>query len=80
MEIIIKWFTIHNIWSTTFHIIDSNGMVTICQKLFRNVWELCLDEVVEAQQTAEVARLSSSPAGRRVLEALCCNPTAIRER
>lgn len=39
-----------------------------------------LDEVVEAQQTAQVARLSSSPAGRRVLEALGCNPTAIRER
>lgn len=39
-----------------------------------------LDEVVEVQLTAQVARLSSSPARPRVMDVLGCNPTAIRKR
>ncbi|XP_049514049.1 uncharacterized protein LOC125941139 [Dermacentor silvarum] len=39
-----------------------------------------IPKVVEAQQIAQVVRLSSSPAGRRILEALGCNLTVVRKR
>ncbi|KAH6932275.1 hypothetical protein HPB50_004148 [Hyalomma asiaticum] len=39
-----------------------------------------LFDVVEAQWTTQLIRLPSWPAGRRILEALGCNPAAARER
>ncbi|CAN7981704.1 unnamed protein product [Ixodes pacificus] len=38
------------------------------------------EEIIEAQETAQVARLSSSPAGRKILEVLGLNPTLVAER
>ncbi|KAG0412376.1 hypothetical protein HPB47_010480 [Ixodes persulcatus] len=39
-----------------------------------------LEEIIEAQETAQVARLSSSPAGRKILAVLGLNPTLVAER
>ncbi|KAG0418622.1 hypothetical protein HPB47_004699 [Ixodes persulcatus] len=39
-----------------------------------------LEEIIEAQETAQAARLSSSPAGRKILAVLGLNPTLVAER
>ncbi|KAG0445018.1 hypothetical protein HPB47_003208 [Ixodes persulcatus] len=39
-----------------------------------------LEEIIEAQETAQVARLSSSLAGRKILAVLGLNPTLVAER
>lgn len=38
------------------------------------------NEIAEAQQTAQAARLSSSKAGRRILEFLGCEPTLVADK
>ncbi|KAG0445676.1 hypothetical protein HPB47_019383 [Ixodes persulcatus] len=39
-----------------------------------------LEEIIEAQESAQVTRLSSSPAGRKILAVLGLNPTLVAER
>ncbi|KAM7293803.1 hypothetical protein ISCGN_023386 [Ixodes scapularis] len=39
-----------------------------------------LEEIIEAQETAQIARLSFSPAGRKILAILGLNPTLVAER
>ncbi|KAM7314098.1 uncharacterized protein ISCGN_003883 [Ixodes scapularis] len=39
-----------------------------------------LEEIIEAQETAQLARLSCSPAGRKILAVLGLNPKLVAER
>ncbi|KAH9371926.1 hypothetical protein HPB48_021055 [Haemaphysalis longicornis] len=39
-----------------------------------------LDEVIEAQETAQISRLSSTPVGREILAVLGLGPTVVEER
>lgn len=53
---------------------------TSTEKLLQLGMHNSLSEVIEAQQMAQVVRLSSSRAGRRILESIGCGPTATNQR
>lgn len=53
---------------------------TSTEKLMQLGIHNTLSEVIEAQQTAQVVRLSSSRSGRRILESIGCGPMTVNER
>ncbi|KAG0420082.1 hypothetical protein HPB47_003691, partial [Ixodes persulcatus] len=50
------------------------------ERLMQPGFHNTLEEITEAQESAQVARLSSSPAGRRILAVLGLNITLVAER